>query len=119
MSEINKIKYRVKRSEFIGFLHNCNSAEELGNILETYKRKFHDARHICYAVILNDNEIFNEDREPLGTSGTVMLNELKKRSLKNKLVIIVRYFGGIKLGKVLLRRTYLDVTVNILDKLLI
>lgn len=111
------VRYRIKRSEFIGFIVDCDSVDCMNSIINDYKRKYRDARHICYSVILGDNEIFGNDGEPYGTSGIAMLNELKKRDIKNRLVIIVRYFGGIKLGRSLLRETYCNVTKSILDKI--
>ena len=112
------IRYRVKRSEFLGFIVDCDSIDRMNGTISEYKRKFRDARHICYSVILDDNEIFGNDGEPYGTSGVAMLNELKKRDIRNKLVIIVRYFGGIKLGRSLLRETYCKVIRSILDKVI-
>lgn len=114
---IGRIRYRIKRSEFIGYVHDCNNINEMNTIVSDYKRRFYDARNVCYAVIFDNNEIFNEDKEPSGTSGTMILNELKRRLLRNKLVIIVRYFGGIKLGRELLRETYLNVAILALNKI--
>ena len=117
MSEILKVKYRVERSEFIGFIEDCDKIDDINDIIKMYKKKYHDARQICYGGIIDEKDIYNDDKEPLGTAGFVILNELKKSKLINKLVIIVRYFGGIKLGKDGLKNAYSSVTNLILSKI--
>ena len=117
MLEKLKIKYRIERSEFIGFIEDCNKIDDIYDIVKIYKKKYHDARQICYGGIIDENDIYNDDKEPSGTAGFVILNELKKNNIKNKLVVIVRYFGGIKLGKDGLKNAYSSVTNLIINKL--
>ena len=110
MSEKSKVKYRIERSEFIGFIEECDDSDIVNEIIKRYKKKYHDARQICYAYIINEKEVYNDDKEPSGTAGFIMLNELKKNNIKNKLLIVVRYFGGIKLGKDGLKNAYSNVS---------
>lgn len=101
-----KIKYSLNRSHFIGFTEMCRDNNGINEIVKSYKKKYKDAKQICYAILLNNTEIYNDDKEPNGTAGYMILNELKKNNIQNYLIIIVRYFGGIKLGKNNLRNTY-------------
>ena len=117
MLEKSKVKYRIERSEFIGFIEDCNRVDGVNDIVKVYKKKYHDARQICYGGIIDEQDIYNDDKEPSGTAGFVILNELKKNKIKNKIVIIVRYFGGIKLGKDGLKNAYFSVTNLILSKI--
>ena len=117
MSEKIKVKYRIERSEFIGFIEDCGRVDGVNDIIKIYKKKYYDARQICYGGIIDEQDIYNDDKEPSGTAGFVILNELKKNKIKNKLVIIVRYFGGIKLGKDGLKNAYSSVTNLISSKL--
>ena len=117
MSEKIKVKYRIERSEFIGFIEDCDRVDGVNDIIKIYKKKYHDARQICYGGIIDEQDIYNDDKEPSGTAGFVILNELKKNKIKNKIVIIVRYFGGIKLGKDGLKNAYCSTTNLILSKI--
>ena len=117
MSEIAKVKYRIERSEFIGFIEICENIDDIYNILQYYKKKYHDAKQICYGIYIENNEYFSDDKEPKGTAGYVILNELKKNNIKNKIIVIVRYFGGIKLGKNGLKSSYSNVSKLLIEKI--
>ena len=84
--------------------------------LKEIKKKYHDARHNCFAyrVYEDDNliERFSDDGEPSGTAGSPMLNILQKNDIANVLVVVTRYFGGILLGTGGLIRAYSDATLN-------
>ena len=90
----------IKNSRFITVIKNINSAnkEDIEIILENVKRQYPKATHYCYAYICNDEKKCSDDNEPSGTAGFPMLNVLEKECLSNVIVIVVRYFGGIKLG---------------------
>ena len=93
-----KFKFKEKRSEFISFVEPVKSVEEVKRILQKYKKEFPDATHICYAYVLEDNEFCSDAGEPKGSAGPPILNAIKKEQLVNLIVIVVRYFGGTKLG---------------------
>lgn len=91
-----------KKSKFIANIFYVESREEAENIIKEINKKYHDARHNCYAyrVITSEGiiEKASDDGEPSGTAGAPMLNILSKNELLNVLVIVTRYFGGILLG---------------------
>lgn len=90
-----------KRSRFLAFIMHVDSEEEAKNIVASYKKKYYDARHVCYAYIIgNQGEATraNDDGEPSGTAGRPILGQLISHHLTYALGIVVRYFGGVKLG---------------------
>lgn len=93
----NKIK--VKGSQFIGFAKRIISAEDAINKLELLKKEYYDATHHCYAYkLISGDEKYSDDGEPNGTAGIRILNAINHYNLVNILLVIVRYFGGTKLG---------------------
>lgn len=96
----------VKRSKFITELIKIYSEEDFISILTTIKNKYKDANHYCYAYIINNTKRFNDDGEPSGTAGVPILNILEHNQLNYVLCVVIRYFGGIKLGTGGLVRTY-------------
>ena len=93
--------YKEKGSKFLSFAIPATSVEEVKLILEEYRKRFYDARHVCYAYMLGAgrNEFrANDDGEPSGTAGRPILGQIKSFELTNILVIVARYFGGILLG---------------------
>ena len=109
-----------KKSKFIANLFYVQSQEEAEEKIKEIKKKYHDARHNCYAyVVMTKDGIINkmsDDGEPSGTAGSPMLNILLKKELVNVLVIVTRYFGGILLGTGGLVRAYSDATVQVVEK---
>lgn len=98
---LNEAYYEVNRSKFFSYAHNVATVEEINAILDRHKKEHKKATHICYAYIVDDNgtkEKYNDDKEPKGTAGQPIMNVIKKKNLRNILVVVVRYFGGIKLG---------------------
>lgn len=95
-------EYKEKGSKFLAFAYNVNSEEEVKQRLEELRKVFYDARHHCYAYIIGKNEHerwrANDDGEPNHSAGTSILNQIKSFNLTNTLVVVVRYFGGTKLG---------------------
>lgn len=104
----------IKKSKFITKLYKIDSIDEINSILEKLKKEYGDANHICYAYILNSTEKCSDNGEPSGTAGIPMLNVLKKNNLTNILAIVIRYFGGIKLGAGGLTRAYSNSVNNTL-----
>lgn len=93
--------YSEKRSKFLAFAIPVATASEVKEQVEAYQKKYYDARHVCYAYRLGEKgEHFraNDNGEPSGTAGKPILGQIDSRELTNVLVVVVRYFGGIKLG---------------------
>ena len=95
----------IKNSRFICLLIKINSVD-INDILDKIKSDYPKATHNCYAYLYNDIQRFNDDGEPGGTAGMPMLNVLLKEELSNVLCVVIRYFGGIKLGAGGLVRAY-------------
>lgn len=93
--------YTEKRSKFIATALPVRTVEEVKAYLETWQKKYYDARHICYAYMLGyERKDFraNDNGEPSGTAGKPILGQINSNELTDILLIVVRYFGGIKLG---------------------
>lgn len=109
-----------KKSKFISDIFYVETAEEAEEKIEEIKKKYHDAKHHCFAYrILEANNILeraSDDGEPTGTAGAPMLQMLSKNELVNILVVVTRYFGGILLGTGGLVRAYSQATSNSLEK---
>lgn len=98
-----------KKSRFLSFMYGVESEEEIGLILEEMRKKYWDARHVCYAYVLGnrgEQQRFSDDGEPSGTAGKPLLDVLTGAGLTGVLVIVVRYFGGVLLGTGGLVRAY-------------
>ncbi len=108
-----------KKSKFIAEIYYVQSVEEAERIIEETKKRFYDARHHCYAYIVNDKKVAvqrsSDDGEPSGTAGAPILHILEKKGLMNVLVIVTRYFGGILLGTGGLVKAYSDATKQALE----
>lgn len=93
--------YTEKRSKFLAFAHHVSSVEEVKELVAAYRKKYYDARHCCYAYMLGaEREDFraNDDGEPSSTAGKPILGQINKAELTDVLIVVVRYFGGVKLG---------------------
>ncbi|MFC0875991.1 IMPACT family protein [Saccharicrinis sp. FJH2] len=93
--------YKEKGSKFIAHAHPVDSEDEIKELIEQYRKTFYDARHVCYAYRLGpQGEQYrqNDDGEPSGTAGKPIYGQLLSFDLTNVLVVVIRYFGGIKLG---------------------
>ena len=93
--------YTEKRSKFLAFAIPVESVEEIKDIVAQYQKKYYDARHVCYAYMLGTERTefrANDNGEPSGTAGKPILGQINSNELTNILIIVVRYFGGIKLG---------------------
>ena len=96
----------INKSRFICKLVKVYSEEDVMNALNNVKEEYKDATHYCYSYIIDNTERFNDDGEPGGTAGMPILNVLKHNELNYVLCIVIRYFGGIKLGAGGLVRAY-------------
>ncbi|HIE16290.1 MAG TPA: YigZ family protein [Bacteroidales bacterium] len=93
--------YREKGSKFLSFVHPVTSEHKVKIILNNYRTKFYDARHHCFAFRIGIKHILersNDDGEPSGTAGKPILGQLYSYNLTNTIIVVVRYFGGTKLG---------------------
>ena len=93
--------YSELRSKFLAFAYPVKSVEEAMELVEQTKKKYFDARHCCWAYVLGpDGGVFrsNDNGEPSGTAGKPILGQIYSNSLTDVLVLVVRYFGGVKLG---------------------
>lgn len=93
--------YTEKRSKFLGFAFGVSTEDEVKDIVLSFKKKYFDARHVCYAYKIGYENVYtrsNDDGEPSGSAGKPILGQIQSLHLTNVLVIVVRYFGGVKLG---------------------
>ena len=98
----------IKKSKFIAYLFSVECQQDIEKAINTLKIEHKKARHICYAYILKSPNLEKcfDDGEPSGTAGKPILSVLQKKNKSNKLICVVRYFGGIKLGAGGLLRAY-------------
>ncbi len=99
-------KLEIKNSKFICYLFKINDKDEFDDILKYVKNEYKDATHYCYGFITDNYQKASDDGEPGGTAGMPILNSIKSNNLINTGAIVVRYFGGIKLGAGGLVRAY-------------
>lgn len=93
--------YTELRSKFLAFAHPVETAEEAMAIVDQYQKKYYDARHVCWAYMLgHERNVFrsNDNGEPSGTAGKPILGQINSNELTNIIILVVRYFGGVKLG---------------------
>ena len=111
------IEIEEKRSRFIANIFYVENVEQAENIIKEIKKKYYDARHNCYAYIINDEQVIkksSDDGEPSGTAGSPILNVIEKNALGNVLIIVTRYFGGILLGAGGLVRAYTESATKVI-----
>jgi uncharacterized YigZ family protein len=93
--------YTEKRSKFLAFAHHVETSDEVKELLSGYRKKYYDARHVCYAYMLGaERKDFraNDDGEPSSTAGKPILGQINSNELTNILIVVVRYYGGVNLG---------------------
>ena len=93
--------YTDKRSKFLAFAHHVSTVEEIKEILAGYRKKYFDARHVCYAYMLGPERLefrANDDGEPSSTAGKPILGQINSNELTDILIVVVRYYGGVNLG---------------------
>lgn len=100
----------VKKSRFISVLKKVKDITEIDKILSELKEEYKDATHYCYAYIIDNKKKSSDDNEPGGTAGLPILQALEKNNLNYVLCVVIRYFGGIKLGAGGLIRAYSKAT---------
>ena len=93
--------YKEKGSKFLSFCYPVSNSSEIDHHLEDLRKTFHDARHHCYAWVLGEDQQHtraNDDGEPSHSAGDPILGQIRAHNLTNTLVVVIRYFGGTKLG---------------------
>ena len=110
----NNVKYEliIKNSKFITCLIKINNELEVKEILTNIKKEYPDATHYCYGYVLENIKKADDDNEPSSTAGIPILKVLEANNLTNTLAIVIRYFGGIKLGANGLIRAYTKSVAN-------
>ncbi|MDD3453444.1 MAG: YigZ family protein [Bacilli bacterium] len=106
----------INKSRFICEILKVNKNEDINDVLNEIKNKYKDATHYCYAYILESKVKFSDDNEPSNTAGLPILNVLNQKKLFNVICIVIRYYGGIKLGAGGLVRAYTKAVTSALDK---
>lgn len=93
--------YTEKRSKFLAWAHHVKSTDEVKAMLDDYRKRYYDARHVCYAYMLGPERKdyrANDDGEPSSTAGKPILGQINAAALTDVLVVVVRYYGGVNLG---------------------
>lgn len=101
IKQISEGTYSEKRSKFLAFAVPVTSVDEVKQKVAEYQKKYYDARHVCYAYMLGAERAefrANDNGEPSGTAGKPILGQINSNELTDVLIVVVRYFGGIKLG---------------------
>lgn len=113
---IKKCTIEVKKSKFISYYYNITDVNQVKNILENIKKEHKKAAHFPYAYKIGNNEKKSDDKEPTNTASLPIYNIIKQKELNDVLIIVVRYFGGIKLGTGGLYRAYQNAVLELLKK---
>ena len=93
--------YTEKRRKFLAFAHHVQTVDEVKELLTGYRKKYYDARHVCYAYMLGAERLefrANDDGEPSSTAGKPILGQINSNELTDILIVVVRYYGGVNLG---------------------
>lgn len=107
----------ISKSKFLTYIFPISSLEESKNKLNIYKEKYRDATHICYAYILDENTFkYYDDGEPASTAGAPIYQTLKNNNLVYTMCVVIRYFGGTKLGVGGLIKAYTNSCLECLNK---
>lgn len=111
-------EYSEKRSKFFAFAHPVINVDEVKELVDYYQKKYYDARHCCYAYMLGpERKDFraNDNGEPSGTAGKPILGQINSNQLTDILIVVIRYFGGIKLGTSGLIQAYKAAAIEVIQ----
>lgn len=115
--EFNEKIYKEKASEFIAQIFHIDAHEQSEEILDKVRKKFYDATHHCFAYkLLSGEKKYSDDGEPKGTAGLRILNAIEHFELTNVMIVVIRYFGGTKLGVGPLGKAYYQSAFNVIDE---
>lgn len=115
VKETAKGLFTEKKSKFIAFAIPVETVDDVKLEIEKYRKEYYDARHVCWAYMLgSDREEFrsNDDGEPSGTAGKPILGQINSNELTNILIVVIRYFGGVKLGTSGLISAYKEAAIE-------
>lgn len=116
MKLLNTYTYEIKKSKFIAYYYSVETKEEVGDILTILKKEHKKARHIPYAYKIDNLVKKSDDKEPSGTAGNPLYQLIEYNHLNHILIVVVRYFGGIKLGAGGLLRAYSTSANEVIKK---
>ena len=100
-NQIGEGYYTEKRSKFLAFAHHIETVDEVKELIAAYRKKYYDARHVCYAYMLGAERTdfrANDDGEPSSTAGKPILGQINSNELTDILIVVIRYYGGVNLG---------------------
>lgn len=115
MKLIKTNKEETKKSKFIAYYYELDTTEDIKIIIDELKKEHKKAKHIVYAYKFGNTAGKTDDKEPSGTAGLPLYNLLEVNNLNNKMIVVVRYFGGIKLGAGPLMRAYKNAGVSVIN----
>ncbi len=115
MKLINSNEIIIKKSRFLGFYYEISSPDEINFILESLKKEHKKARHFPYAYMCSGTAKKSDDKEPNGTAGMPIYTVLERKNISNTLIVIIRYFGGTKLGASGLFRAYMECASKVIE----
>ncbi len=116
MKLINSNEIIIKKSRFLGFYYEIENSKEADIILESLKKAHKKARHFPFAYKVNGTARKSDDKEPSGTAGMPIYTVLERKKQENILVVVIRYFGGIKLGAGGLFRAYMECANKVIEE---
>ncbi|MDE6081772.1 MAG: YigZ family protein [Muribaculaceae bacterium] len=119
ISEPSTATIREKMSRFIAFAHPVETGQQAKEVIAEYQRKYHDARHVCWAYMLGQERkdfLSNDNGEPSGTAGKPILGQINSFGLTNIVIVVIRYFGGIKLGTPGLIQAYREAARSAIEE---
>ena len=108
-------KEEINKSKFIAYFYELDTKEDIKIIIDELRKEHKKAKHIVYAYKFGNTAGKTDDKEPSGTAGLPLYNLLEANNLNNKMIVIVRYFGGIKLGAGPLMRAYKNAGVSVIN----
>ena len=112
----NIYEEKIKYSRFISLIFRVTSKEEVNKYINEVKLKYPNATHYCYGYVIDQDIKSSDDKEPSGTAGYPILNQITSNKLNQVLIVVVRYFGGVKLGVGPLTRAYAKVAREVITK---
>lgn len=115
MKLIKTNKEEIKKSKFIAYYYELDDTNDIKIIIDELKKEHKKAKHIVYAYKFGNTAGKTDDKEPSGTAGLPLYNLLEVNNLNNKIIVVVRYFGGIKLGAGPLMRAYKNAGVSVIN----
>ncbi|MEG0977217.1 MAG: YigZ family protein [Bacilli bacterium] len=117
MKLINESTLLIKKSKFVAYYYKLDSIDEIKDILKSLKEENKKANHFVYAYKFNNTAGKSDDKEPTGSAGLQIYNLINMNELNNVLIVVVRYFGGTKLGIGPLTRSYKNVTSMVIKNI--